>query len=983
MNKKTTPQGTIGNSVPNNGSTAIFSTMERFTKLIGKLALPATLLIASSFNLHAGDIEGRVRDDTNGGYMPGVEIRIEGQDQKAVTDAEGRYRITNLPAGKYTVRAHSLAYDTGIQSVSVPATGDATAAFMLRSSVYDLESFKVEGYREGRQLALQQKRAANNIRDVISADSVGSLPDRNVAEALARVPGVNLDVDAGEGRFVSIRGIEPSYNNVTLDGSTLAAPSVGGRSGRSMPLDVVGSGQISQIEVIKSVTPDMDGNALGGTINIKSASAFSRPESFTMGKFELGENSVAKSTIVDTDITWGETFNDGTVGVALSANYSNRPFVSHEVQAGWNDEDDVWYLEDYEIQPAEGERTRMGLNYNIEFRPDDDTEVYIRGIYNKFEEEERQQEFIIGAREDPIFAAPNRIEFERMRFEQRDFQREIDQTLLNITTGMKKRTGSLTVSGDITYSFSEEEVPVIKSAQFRTGSERNPFDGMGLPFQYSTANFYPQYNDQGFSTTQLDKFELRRFREGDSLVQENTWSPRADFEWDLDSVFGGHPGTFKTGIKLTSRDRFVDDNSLRTEGGDDDFTILDIAAPGPGFSFFDGRYMYPSSLNADTALTYLNSHRGDFEVDEEASADNSREDDYDVTEDILAVYAMGTVQWNEQLSMTYGLRYEQTDADLRAFEYQRFRNDKSFQIVENMSSFDYDNILPNLQLRYDLDENSVVRFAFTGTVGRPKYEDASPISKLDLNDDWDPTSDPIDPAFPNIAELEIGNPELTPFEALNFDLTYEYYLQSGGVLTAGIFQKEIDNPIYQFSSVDRDTIYNDLAFESIFRTQTRNADSASISGIELNAQLPFTTFFTSSNFLDGFGIDANATFISSDVKVFDREDEDLPFFKQPAEIINLAFYYQKYNFSARVAYNWQAESLDELDGNADEDRWDEDRKYLDIQASYKLNDTFTVYANWQNVYEDNKERTYGRKSGRIRRAEFYGSNLRVGTRFNF
>jgi TonB-dependent receptor len=933
--------------------------------------------------LHAGDIEGRVRDDSSGGYMPGVEIRIEGQDKKAVTDAEGRYRITNLPAGKYTVRAHSLAYNIGIQSVSVPATGDVSAAFMLKSSVYELESFKVEGYREGRQLALQQKRAANNIRDIISADSVGSLPDRNVAEALARVPGVNIDVDAGEGRFVSIRGIEPSYNNVTLDGSTLAAPSVGGRSGRSMPLDVVGSGQISQIEVIKSVTPDMDGNALGGTINIKSASAFNRPESFTMGKFELGENSVAKSTIVDTDITWGDTFNDGTVGIALSANYSNRPFVSHEVQGSWNDADDgTLFLEDYEIQPAEGERTRMGVNYNIEFRPDDDTEMYIRGIYNKFEEEERQQEFIIAGREDPIFVSDELIEVTRMRFEQRDFQREIKQTLLNVTAGMKKRTDNLTVSGDITYSFSEENVPVIKSAQFRTGNEKDPFD-KGLPFQFSTANFYPQYNDQGFSTNQLDQFELRRFREGDSLVQENTWSPRLDFEWDLDSVFGGHPGTFKTGIKLTSRDRFVDDNSLRTVGGDDDFTILDIAPPGAGFSIFDGRYMYPSSLNADTGINYLNSHRGDFEVDAEASADNSREDDYDVQEGILAVYAMGTVQWNEQLSMTYGLRYEQTDADLRAFEYQRFREDDTFNIIENSSSFDYDNILPNLQFRYDIDENSLIRAAFTGTVGRPKYEDASPIAKLDLNDDWDPTSDPIDPAFPNIGELEIGNPELTPFEALNFDLSYEYYLQSGGVLTVGVFQKEIDNPIYTFSSEEDDVIYNDIAFEFLSREKTLNADSASISGIEFNLQLPFTTFFTSSNFLDGFGIDANATFISSDVTVFDRENEDLPFFKQPAEIINLAFYYQKYNFSARVAYNWQAESLDELDGNSDEDRWDEDRKYVDIQASYRLNDTFTVYANFQNVFEDNKERTYGRKSGRIRRAEFYGSNLRVGTRFNF
>ncbi|MBT5813542.1 MAG: TonB-dependent receptor plug domain-containing protein, partial [Opitutales bacterium] len=637
MNKNTTPHGAIGKSAPNNDSPVIFSTMERFTKHIGKIALPAVLLIAGSINLHAGDIAGRVRDDTNGGYMPGVEIRIEGQDKKTVTDAEGRYRITNLPAGQYTVRAHSLAYDTGIQSVSVPATGDATAEFMLRSSVYELESFKVEGYREGRQLALQQKRAASNIRDVISADSVGSLPDRNVAEALARVPGVNLDVDAGEGRFVSIRGIEPSYNNVTLDGATLAAPSVGGRSGRSMPLDVVGSGQISQIEVIKSVTPDMDGNALGGTINIKSASAFSRPESFVMGKFELGENSVAKSTIVDTDITWGDTFNDGTVGIALSANYSNRPFVSHEVQGSWNDDDGRLFLEDYEIQPAEGERTRMGVNYNIEFRPDDDTEMYIRGIYNKFEEEERQQEFIIQGRRDPIFVSDDLIEVTRMRFEQRDFQREIKQTLLNVTAGMKKRTDNLTVSGDITYSFSEEDVPVIKSAQFRTGNEQDPFNE-GNPFQFRTSNFYPQYNDQGFPTNQLDQFELRRFREGDSLVQENTWSPRIDFEWDLDSVFGGHPGTFKTGIKLTSRDRFVDDNSLRTVGGDDDFTILDIAPPGAGFSIFDGRYMYPSSLNADTALTYLNSNRGDFEVDAEASADNSREDDYDVQEDILAVY---------------------------------------------------------------------------------------------------------------------------------------------------------------------------------------------------------------------------------------------------------------------------------------------------------------------------------------------------------
>ncbi|MCB1122327.1 MAG: TonB-dependent receptor, partial [Verrucomicrobiae bacterium] len=196
------------------------------------------------------------------------------------------------------------------------------------------------------------------------------------------------------------------------------------------------------------------------------------------------------------------------------------------------------------------------------------------------------------------------------------------------------------------------------------------------------------------------------------------------------------------------------------------------------------------------------------------------------------------------------------------------------------------------------------------------------------------------------------------------------------------FYKEIDNPIYEFFEELRSVTREGLGFERLERTQFRNAESASITGFELAAQIPFTTF-AQDTFLDGFGLDLNATFISSDVTIFDRESDDLPFFRQPDRIYNVAFYYQKYGLSARIAYNYQDESLRELSGNADEDQWDDTRDYTDIQALYKINDDYTIYVNWQNIFDAEKIRTYGRSTNRLRRGEFYGSYVRVGLRFNW
>ena len=158
--------------------------------------------------------------------------------------------------------------------------------------IVELEEYEVAGFREGLAKAMADQRAASNIIDIVSADSVGKLPDSNVAEALSRMPSVHIVQNKGEGRYLSIRGVDPALNNVTLNGQSIAVSDNDGRGGRQAPLDVLSAASVDQIEVIKTVTPDMDANSVGGIINLKMPSAFDHEGTFAYGSGEVGFNDL-------------------------------------------------------------------------------------------------------------------------------------------------------------------------------------------------------------------------------------------------------------------------------------------------------------------------------------------------------------------------------------------------------------------------------------------------------------------------------------------------------------------------------------------------------------------------------------------------------------------------------------------------------------------------------------------------------------------
>jgi TonB-dependent receptor len=924
-------------------------------RLRGPLAAAIAIALAPSAAL-AGDLVGRVLDST-GRPLAGAVVVLEGTDRSAVSDSSGAFRFPEVEPGRRSVRATSIGYPDATTTVEVPATGRVQSELKFASGP-GFEEIVVTGFRLAQMTSIQAKRSATAIKDVVTADDAGKLPDQNAAEALQRLPGVSISIDQGEGRYVAIRGIDPALNNVTIDGQTIGAP----EDSRRVALDTIPTELLTRLEVIKAVTPDLDGNAIGGSVNLVTASAYDSKESRTLtasaetGYYDLSSDVPFGASVALTQRAGA----DEQFGIVLSASYSTRTYRSENLQGGseWEEEGDFLIPDEYVLRDYELERIRKGFVANFEWRPVDGLKLHWRNLWNQFEDTEERQAAVIDYRNgDLLDQTPTSGRFTEAEAERLVKYRREKQSILNTTLGGEYAIDAWTLSADLTYGDAEQDTPFDNEWSFESSDE--------FEARYDTSDFFWRV-DGGAPFLDAGAYEFNEVARDSQIVEEDLLTAQFDARRELE--WGSAPGYVQFGAKFTGREKTSDLTSNVFDGFDGTLTLDQAAQPGRSSFLTSVRPYYTFGPRVDYGVVegVFAGQTPDFERSDDDSFENSLADDYEVEEDVTAAYLMAGGTFGS-FDVLAGARVEQTDTSFAAydlvFEDGELVTDEVLRRGEN----DYTNTLPGLHVRWTANPDLYVRFAYTNTIGRPEYVDLAPRRVFEIDADG--------AVFEG--SVEEGNPELQPLESTNLDASVEWYLQPAGLVALGLFYKDIDNPIYTRTTELEDTVFEGRPFSELTILRPENADSGRLQGIELNYKQPFAGLPAP---FDGFGFTVNYTYTDGEATLFDR-DEKVPFFLQPEHTGNVALFFEKYGFEARIAYTYRSEYLDEVAEDAAQDVYVDSRGQLDFKASYAFNPKWRVFLEVLNITDEPLRYLNG--NVRLAENEIYSWNAVAGVQVTF
>ena len=909
----------------------------------------------------AGDVVGKVTDVATGRPLPNATVRIPQLGRTTVADRSGEYRFTDVPAGTHSVEVEYVGFGTSKGEVVVPESGEVAQEFSLGDGAESVTEVTVTGYRLAQITALQDKKSSNTIKESVTADDAGKLPDRNAGESLARVTGVAVTTDQGEGRYVTIRGIDSALNNITIDGQIIGSPE---GDTRRVAMDTVPANILSKLEVIKAATPDLDGNAIGGTINLVTPSVFDDPDgrlfnaSADFGYYDLGGQNPWGGSLA-----WGNVFND-RFGILLSASYSDREFTSHNVQGGdpWEEEGDFLVPDEFVMRDYQIRRVRKGLVANLEFRPSETVKLHWRNLYNRYEDTELQPEIAYDYRNGDLEnQTPTSGTFTEGEGERINTKRFEIQSILSSTLGADFELGSWTLSLSGTYGETEQDTPYDNAYSFEIDEE--------LPMTYDTSNYFwvvnagPEFQDPA-------NFEFSEAARGGQLIEEELRigqvDARRDFEWDDQS------GYIKFGAKYVSRENVSDQDMTVYDGfdGDDDYLLSQVARAGDPDFYRSERdyYTFGPYPDYDRADSFFRDNADVFEVSDADTVAESYGVDYEVQETVAAGYLMGSLQVG-RANFIGGVRVEQTDTDFSAYDIIFVDGDTADPPPQVTGSKKYTNVLPDLLMTMAVRDNLLFRAAWTNTIGRPSYEQNVPFRIFEIEED---DVDVFEGA------IEAGNSDLDALESMNFDATLEWYLEPAGLLSLGLFYKDIENPIFTRVQTLEDVTFEGRFYSELEIVQPQNADTGEITGVEFGFQQQFTKL---PGWLSGFGASVNYTWTDSEAEVFDR-DETVPFFLQSQHVGNVALFYEMSGLELRLAYAYRSEYLDSLGDSADQDLYVDEHGQLDFKVSYEFSKQFSAFFQMQNI-NDEPLRFYSGDKSRLAENEIYSWNLLAGVNIKF
>ena len=921
--------------------------------LLFLITAASPLMADESTNEMKGAIRGRIIDSSKQ-ILPGASIYIEKLHTGVTSDVNGFYTFPNLDPGTYTVKVTYVGYSPVELKITVPEGKTQNKDVMLNEGV-ELQEVVVGGAFRGQRRALSSQKNSLGIMNVVSADQVGKFPDSNIGDALKRISGINVQYDQGEARFGQVRSTSADLSSVTINGNRI--PSAEGET-RSVQLDLIPADMIQTIEVNKVVTPDMDADAIGGSINLVTKnSPYKRTIAATAG---TGYNWVSGKAALNLGFTYGDRFFNDKLGLIVSASYQNNPAGSDDVEMAYEkDENGNVVLDEYEVRQYYVTRERQSYSLALDWEINANHRIDFKGIFNNRNDWENRYRHTYKWDDE----TPNEYEviYESKaggpdeRYARLERQRTMDFTL-----GGEHLFGILKFDWKASYAQAGEERPHERYLSFKK-------EGIAMNTDWSDIR-RPYMSPADGSNILLNKdndngFELDELTEQFEDIKEKDLKFSANFELPL--AKGEYANKLKFGAKVIdkNKDKWIDFYEYKPTDEDafitDAFGHLqdqnrDCYLAGDRYkvgNFVDKEYV--GNLN----LTDANQFEQEIKYDEMC-------ENFEAHETVSAGYIRFDQQLSKRWNLMAGLRLENTHVSYSGYVYDdgdMSGEDESFEKTSKQSK-SYINVLPSVLVKYDVSDDLKLRASFTNTLARPKYADLVPNVIIDKED------------------IAFGNPNLEPTLSYNFDLSGEYYFESVGLVSTGLFYKKINDFIVDYRQHNYE--YKGITYNEM--TQPRNAGDADLFGVEVAYQRDFGFI---APVLKCIGFYGNYTYTYSKVKNFNfkgRETEDLRMPGSPEHTANASLYFDKAGVNVRLSYNFASDFIDEVGDEAFYDRYYDKVSYLDLNASYTFGKEIktTFYAEATNLLNQ-PLRYYQGTPDRSMQAEYYGVRVNAGFKINF
>jgi TonB-dependent receptor len=863
----------------------------------------------------------------------------------------------------------------GVSLLSLAVSAPAFAADEAAEAEAGASDIVVNGTRpiaESEAAALEIQKKSDSIVTVISSDSVGRLPDQNIAQATSRLPGLAVESDQGQPRYISIRGAPKSWTTLSFDGINVVSP-----EGRDARFDSVPSAIAKQIVVSKAVTPDMPGETVAGNVNVITRSAFDYAGFHLAGKLGAGTSEYGgraqyeASGVVSTRLPAGS----GEIGILVSGSYFQRDMITDNFENDWKtvsrdrrpgSESNIWSGES-ENKLYRLTRRNWSVSGRLDWKPDADNTISLRSIYTIFKDDEARDNyrFDMDDRQNtvdqstsacPAVAVPQTLSgfadacintplkgtIYGIDIRQRSTLRAFRQSIFtNTLEGDHKFGDGWTVNWLANYTVSKDDRSYIGEASWESPSALGSRPTVSYDFTDPQRSILTLYDtvvgggnvlSAGPRRVAVDTFakSLTGFSILDAVDTTKAYTGRLTLS--KETQFLGADAIFKAGFQFDQRTKSVAENQLTLNAADAATVLptdynqfsLDRAFMGQiemGYTF---RYFDTDKMRAAAAAA-----RSQFGNRFLPNFDNL----YEVREQIFAGYLMGTLRYDWG-SIVGGARVEH----IKNIGVSFVPGSAGTASIGAETSQTL--VFPSLHVNYNLDDTKKLRLSFNTGAARADYDQIRPNVTIDDSNQT----------------ISGGNPGVKPERAWGLDAYLEWYVRPQGYLMIGAFYKKVTDVLYTsrrtFGSDALGAARTDYMYSGIV-----NGGDGRIYGLEAAAQFqlePWTEQLGLPAWMGGFGISANITLNNSEVTkpangaILARKVR-LP--NTSDVVFNVGPYYEKYGVSVKLQYVRRSKWLDAIaDTSADggDSYWGTDDE-LDVSLRYAINKRFEIYFDATNL----------------------------------